>query len=539
MKFSFLDSAVLVLYISALLGIGYFFMARQRNTDDYFLGGRKTPWFAAAISLFCSLFSAVSFISVPGEAYNYGMMIFPRYVMFLLAVPPAVVLFVRFYRRLELTSAYEYLERRFDVSVRVIASFLFLILRCFYLGVVLYASALALTPITGLNIGYGIVLMGVVATATAGMGGMSSVIWADVFQFIVLLGGVLLVLGLLIADAGGLGVIWAFAQQHDRTFGILRDPQFYSFDPFLRITLFSAIFSALFTKLSYSGADQVNIQRYLSTRGEKEAVRSLVWGTVVGIPVMFLLFLMGLGLFCFYRKHPELAAQGMKGDNALPLFIANQMPRGTGGLLVAAILAASLGALIAVVNSLATCSITDFYTRLLRPHASETQKLRLAKRLTVFWGMMGMLSAAIIIWLYGVHEGRNSLLQISEVTIGLFSGILLAVFLLGILTRRATTKGVWIGVGSGLAIVLAVTAPDYFFDLHPGQKPVSFMWVNIIGCLATFGIGYAASLFGFPPDVEKIAGMTYWDHRASALKQLRATEHQVSNRHPNENSEPE
>jgi SSS family transporter len=513
MKFALFDCITLVLYFAVLLGIGLYFMSRQHNTEDYFLGGRKTPWFAAAISLFCSLFSAVSFISVPGEAYNYGLTIFPRFVLFLAAVPIAVILFVRFFRRLELTTAYEYLERRFNVTVRSIASFLFLILRCFYLGVVMYASAMAMKPITGLDIGYGIMIMGVAATATTTMGGMSSVIWADVFQFIVLLGGVLLVLGLLAADAGGLGVLWTYADQHDRTFGILSDPRFYSFDPFLRATLFSTIFSALFTKLSYSGADQVNIQRYLSTRGEKEAVRSLVWGTVVGVPVMFLLFLLGLGLFRFYQTHPELTPAGMKADQALPQFIAHQLPAGTGGILIAAILAASLGALIAVLNSLATCSITDFYVRLLRPQASDAQKLRLAKRLTVFWGVMGMLSAGFLIWIYGAEEGRNSLLQVSEATIGLFGGILLGVFLLGILTRRTTSLGVWIGVGSGLAAALAVMAPYYFFKLPPGQEPLSFLWINIIGCTVTVAVGYAASFFGPPPNPQKIAGMTYWDRK--------------------------
>jgi solute:Na+ symporter, SSS family len=316
-----------------------------------------------------------------------------------------------------------------------------------------------------------------------------------------------------VADAGGLGEIWAFAGEHDRTFGILSDPRFYSFDPFLRITLFSAVFSSLFTKLSYSGADQVNIQRYLSTRGEKEAVRSLIWGTVVGMPVMLLLFLLGLGLFHFYQKHPELAVKGMRGDQALPHFIAHELPSGVGGLLIAAILAASLGALIAVINSLATCSITDFYVRLLRPQASDAQKLRLAKRLSVFWGVMGMVSAGFLIWLYGAEEGRNSLLQVSEVTIGFFGGILLGVFLLGILTRRATARGVWIGIGSGLAIALAVTAPYYFFKLPEGQKPLSFMWINIIGCFATVIVGYAASFFGPPPDPRQIAGMTYWDRK--------------------------
>ncbi|MBN2581261.1 MAG: sodium/solute symporter [Pirellulales bacterium] len=513
MNFDLFDCITLVLYFAILLGIGVFFMFRQRNTTDYFLGGRKTPWFAAAISLFCSLFSAVSFLSVPGESYQHGLVLFPRYALFLAAVPVAVVLFVRFFRRLELTTAYEYLERRFNVTVRIIASFLFLTLRCFYVGVILYASALAMKPITGLDIGWGIVVMGVAATVTTTLGGMSSVIWADVFQFIVLLGGILLVLIILAMDAGGLGAIWTCAEQNERTFGFFNDPAYYSFNPYMRAPLFTAMLSALITKLSYSGADQINIQRYLSTRGEKQAVRSLVWGTLIGIPVMWLLFFLGLGLFRYYQAHPQLAPPGMRPDQALPHFIAHQLPPGAGGFLIAAILAASLGALIAVLNSLATCSIADFYVRLVRPQASEPEKLRLAKWLTIFWGILGIFSAGLLMRLYGVQEGRNPLLQVSEVTLNFFGGILLGVFLLGILTRRTNSLGIWIGVGSGLAVTMAVMAPSFFFSLQPGEKQISFLWINIIGCTVTMAVGYAASFFGRPPDPRKIAGMIFWDRK--------------------------
>ena len=333
MGFGIADYAAMLAYLGVIIAMGMFFMMRQEDTDDYFLGGRRIHWFPVAISMFASLFSAVSYIAAPAEAYNHGMMLFIKSFCVLLGVPAAVIIFVRFFRHLSLTTAYEYLERRFDLRVRLLASGLFLLLRSFYLGVVLFASAVALKPATGWSLWFSILLVGIVATFYTTLGGMKSVIWTDVVQFFVLLGGVLLVMGLIIVqvDGGAMG-IWSYAQEHQRTFNQINDPSFYSFDPFLRISLWMMIVSAIFTKLSLAGADQISIQRYLSTRNEKDATRSLVWGTVLGIPVMFLLFFTGLGLFWFYGVHPQRALPGMTGDLALAHFISNELPPGVGGI---------------------------------------------------------------------------------------------------------------------------------------------------------------------------------------------------------------
>jgi SSS family transporter len=516
MGFGFADYVTMGLYLAGIVAMGVWLMGRQKDTADYFLGSRNFHWLPVAISMFASLFSAVSFIAAPGEAYNHGMMVFLKSIFVLLGLPPAIILFVRFFRRLSLTTAYEYLEKRFDLKVRLMGSLLFLLLRAFYTGVVLFASAVALGPATGLEVWQSIVLVGVIATVYTTMGGMKSVIWTDVIQFVVLCGGTLLVIGILWGKhPEGVVGIWDYARAEGHTFNDVTNPRFYSLDPFLRVSLWIVIISSVFTKLTLSGADQISIQRYLSTRNERDAVRSLVWGAVFAIPVMFLLYFSGLGLLWFYQMFPDKALVGMTGDEALPHFIATELPPGLGGVMLAAIMAAVMSSVDSGLNSLSTCSITDFYARVLRPKATEARKLRMAQIMTFVWGGLSILSAGLIVWMYGAASRRNNIVTVSEVTIGLFGGILLGVFLLGVLTRRANANGVLLGALGGLAVAIGVITPFYFVDRPADAPKLSFLWVNIIGCLCTIVFGYAASLFGRRPGDEKLHGLTYWDPPAA------------------------
>jgi len=516
MGFGVGDYVVLGAYLAGIVAMGAWFARRQSSTDEFFLGGRQFHWLPVAVSMFASLFSATSYVAAPGEAFNHGMTLFLKSVAVLLGVPLAVIVFVRFFRRLSLTTAYEYLERRFNLQVRLVTSFLFLLLRSFWLGVTLFASAVALEPATGWPIWFSVALVGVVATICATLGGMKSVVWIEVVQFVILCGGILLVLATLTwGPSQSLWGIWEHAQSRGHALGQLRDASFYSFDPFVRYSLWAIVISAIFTKLSLAGADQISIQRYLSTRSEKDASRSLVWGTALGVPVMFLLYFTGLGLLWFYDTHPQRALPGMTGDSALPHYIATELPTGMGGALIAAILAAAMNTINSGVNSLATCSVTDFYGRVLNPAASQARKVAVARTLTVVWGLLAIASAALMIWLYGARRGQNPLIFVSEVTLGLFGGILLGIFLLGILSRRATSFGVLAGAIVGLGAALAITAPYYFRELPPGSPRLSFLWINIVGCLVTVGVGYAASYLSPSPSPEQIAENTFWSRPAA------------------------
>lgn len=500
MGFGTLDYIVMAGYLLGILLMGVYFMLRQESTSEYFLGSRKMHWFPVAISMFASVLSAISYIACPAEAYNHGMTMSLKSVFVILGIPPAIYLFVRFFRRLSLTTAYEYLEDRFGPSVRLTAAALFLMLRSFYLGVVLFASAVVLQPATGWPVWFSVLLVGVISTAYTTMGGISSVIWTDVLQFFILVGGVLVVIGtVMITNSVGPGEIWSYARDQGHTYNALADSGFYSFDPFVRLSLWGMVISSIFTKLSLAGSDQVVIQRYLSTRNEKDATRSLLWGTVLGAPVMFLLYFAGLALFWFYSIHPDRALPDMPGDHVLAHYISTELAPGVGGIIMAAIIAAVMSTVDSGLNSLATCTTVDFYKRIFRPEADDQQSLRFAKIMTIAWGLVAMGSAALLVMLFGVERRQNSLISISEVTLGFFSGILLGVFLLGVLTRRANSFGVMLGMAAGLIAALGVTAPYYFRELPPDTPRLSFFWINIIGCLATCGVGYAASFLKRTP----------------------------------------
>jgi len=511
MGFGARDYAAVSIYLAGVLGMGYGFMRRQKSTSDYFVGGRRFHWLPVAISMFTALFSVISYIAAPAEAFNHGMTLSLFVLFMLLAIPVAAVVFVRFFRHIALTSVYEYLERRFDLRVRLATSFLFLALRSFYLGVVLFASAVALYPILGWPLWLSVIVVGAVATACAAMGGLEGLVWIDVAQFFVLLGGILVVLGLLIADhPEGFSGIWAYAQARNHTFGPVAEKSFYSFDPFQRVSLWVLVISAVFHKLSAMGADQVTIQRYVSTRSERDAVQSMIWGTVLSIPVLTLLYLTGLGLFYYYGAHPDRSLPNMTGDLALMHFVANELPPGVGGFIVAGIVAAVLTTVCSVLNSLATCSITDFYGRVLRPDASDRRRLAAAKAMTVVWGIVSILCAGLIMWLFGTEMQRNPLIEVSNVTLYVFSGILLGIFFLGILCRRANTPGVLVGAAVGLVAAVGTTAPYYFRELPEGAPKLSFLWINIIGCLTTFVVGYAVSRLSAAPKLCQIDGLTFW-----------------------------
>lgn len=501
MGFDILDYVVMLGYLAVILGMGTYFMLRQKSTSEYFLGSQSLHWLPVAISMFAAVLSAISYVACPAEAYNHGMTMSLKSVFVILGVPPSIYLFVRFFRRMSITTAYEYLEERFSVSVRLTTAGLFLMLRSFHLGVVLFASAVVLQPATGWPIWLSIVLVGAVATTYTAMGGISSVVWIDVLQFFVLVGGVLIVIGsVMFSDWVGPLEIWDFAKERGHGFNELGDKAFYSFDPFVRLSLWSMVISSIFTKLSLAGSDQVIIQRYLTTRNEKDATRSLVWGTVLGAPVMFLLYFAGLALFWFYQVHPDRALPNMTGDYVLPHYISTELAPGVGGMIIAAILAAVMSTVDSGLNSLATCTTVDFYKRIFRTEATDRQSLVFAKIMTVAWGLIAMGSAALLIMLFGSERTQNPLIYVSEVTLGFFSGILLGVFLLGVVTRRANSLGVLLGMVAGLVAALGVTAPYYFRELPPDAPRLSFFWINIIGCLATCVVGYAASFLrvGYP-----------------------------------------
>lgn len=486
-----LDYTIMGVYLSAMIVMGYWVGRKQHNTEDFFLAGRGMAWWPVAISLFASLFSAISYIAMPGEAYNFGMNMYLGGIIMLLPLPIMILFFLRLFYKLKLWTAYEYLERRFDVKVRIFGSIIFMLMRGLYLGVVLYATAMLMETTIGWPLWLSIVVVGAIGTVYTVLGGMAAVIWTDVVQFFILLGGIIIIIVMVALQVpGGIWGIWTEANNMGHGFNLGADSGFWDWGFTQRITIW--VWLIAFVPMCISPAiDQVNLQRCLSCKSFKTAGFSIIGSSVGMLPVTLLFYFAGLALLVYFKVlHPNAMPQDLNGDAAFTYFAANVLPNGLRGLLIAGILAAVMSTVDSTVNSLTAVSIKDIYQRVIKPDMSEAHYLKVAKLLTWAWGGFAILFGLIIITVFTNRD--IPLLEISNVSLGLFGGILLGAFALGLLTYRSNASGLMIGLAGGIITTLMVT---YFFYLAPAREDrISFMWLGLVSQLSVVIIAYTASI---------------------------------------------
>jgi SSS family transporter len=472
------DYAVLFVYFAAMVAIGFYLSPRENSTDDFFLGGHRVPWWAAGLSIFGTQLSAITFMAIPGKAYHTDWAYFLGNMMIVAAAPVVVYLYLPFFRRLNVTTAYEYLEQRFNAPTRLLASAAFVLFQLGRMGIVLYLPAAALAAVTGMPVYLGILLMGVLATIYTVMGGIEAVIWTDVVQVFVLLGGALLALILIVARVdGGLPAILAEANAAGKlnaansTWDIATTA--------LWVVLLGKPFEVL---ISYT-ADQAVVQRYLTTTDEKTAARGIWTNAVLTIPSSIVFFGIGTALWAFYRAHPDALDPVGKIDEIFPWFIANELPVGVSGLVIAGLFAAAMSTLDSSMNSMATALTTDFYRRL-NPHAAEHRCLALAQWLTLVLGVVGTACGLYMAWL-----GSTSMWDQYTKIIGLFGGGLAGLFAVGIFTRRATGPGALCGfLGSALLLFFVTKHTQVHFFLYPFLGTAScFLIAYLIGFAVPLG----------------------------------------------------
>lgn len=499
--FAPLDYLVFVAYIIASVVIGVWFVREQRTVKDYFLAGQSMNWFVVAISVIAALFSGISYLGAPTEVYNNDMTYAVTLLSFFIATPITAVVFLPFFYRLNLYSAYEYLEKRFDLQVRTWSSAMFILRVIFYLALAIYAPALALAEVTGIPLWFSVAVIGILTTIYTTLGGMKAVIWTDVMQFFVLFLGQVAVAWVAMRGVPG-GVLGTFriANEAGKLWYLNLD-----WDLTVRVTFWGALIGGLFNNLVQMGTDQISVQRYLTARSLSEARKSLWFKLIVTLPVVIVFYLMGAILFSFYTAHPELKPTGLKQpDRILPYFVVTQLPHGIPGILIAAIFAATMSTVSAGINALTTASVMDFYRRSLHADPPPEALLRLSKWLTLFYGLLATGAAFLMQYL-------GTLIQATNTVMGMLGGPLLGVFLLGMLNRRATSQGALLGAffGSvGLAYVVFKT-------------PVSFMWYAAFGCVGTFILGSLFSLATAKPSPEQVEGLVY--HPGMADEEVGAT----------------
>jgi Na+/proline symporter len=545
---SWIDWTIVVVYLLWIVIDG---IRRSKNTnkvEGYFLANRSLPWWAVGLSVMATQISAITLVGTTGQAYATGL----RFVQFYFGLPIAMIILsltvVPFFTRARVYTAYEYLERRFDVRVRTATSFLFLVGRAFSLGVTLAAPAVVISAILGWSIPTTVLLLSVPMVVYTSFGGVQAVAWTDVKQMGLIVIGLFSAIGILIFGitrdvgfaqalrlAGATGRLQAIDTRVDLT-------QTY--------TLWSGLIGGLFLSLSYFGCDQSQVQRYLTAKSIDEARHSLLMSAFVKIPFQLLILGAGVLTFLFYvfqtppmlfnRAYDAQVAAGPQagqyaalqrefdatvaerrqagvaenreqflasdthlqdiraravavvkqstGDDrysdvnyVFPTFITTHLPVGLVGLLIAAIFGAAMSASSWELSSLSSATIIDFYRRLFVKDADDAHYLRVSKIATLGWGLF-----ACVVSIYAANQG--SLIEVVNRYGSFFYGSILGVFILAILTKRATAVGAFWGLVAGMVVVLTVAF----------TTPIAFLWHNLIGAVVVVVVGLAIS-WCWPP----------------------------------------
>ena len=481
-----LDWIVIAIYLLSLVAMGFYFSRREESTDDFFLAGRRIPWWAAGISIFATQLSAITFMAIPAKAYETDWVYFVQSIGIFLMAPVVAYLFLPFYRRLNLTTAYEYLERRFSLLVRLLGSGQFILAQVGRVAVVVFLPALALSAVTGIDVTVCIGLMGLLAIIYTVLGGIEVVIWSDVLQTAVLLGGAVVAAWIMIAGIpGGLGgaIDQASAVEKLRWANL----EFDLTEAVLLVVLFGAIFNNI---IPYT-ADQAVIQRYLTTPDEASARRALWTGGILAIPASILFFGLGTLLYVYYHANPDQLGPTNAVDQILPWFIVHQMPAGISGLVIAGIFAAAMSSIDSSMNSVSTAFTTDFYRRF-RPEIDDRQALRVARWVTVIFGVIGTAAALLIATL-----DVKSVLDLWFQVLGLFASGLCGLFFLGIFWPRA---GAIAAIGGLVASAIANFVVGALTDLNV----LLISTVGISSCVLT---GVALSFLW--PNSRETNGLTW------------------------------
>ncbi len=483
---TWLDGVVIVVYFLAMLGVGWFYMARNKTEDDYLLGGRHMrPW-AVGLSLFATMLSTITYLAMPGEMIRYGPMYFANVLAYPFIGLVVGWFLIPVFTKLPLTSAYEVLETRLGLSVRMLGAVFFLTLRLLWMAVIIYATtSIVLVPLLGLDDSatpYFCALLGLITVAYTSMGGIRAVVVTDVAQTFVLLGGALAALVLVSWQLGGVSQWWPHEWAENW------DPPTLGYNPLARISLIGAVTSTFFWHVCTAGSDQMAIQRYLSTRDVHAARRMYGISLAASVVISGLLATLGLALLAWFRTFPEMLAVGQSidqnADQLFPRFIAVGLPPGASGLIVAGLLAAAMSSLSSGLNSSGAVITVDFLKRFGRRDVAPADQVRRTRYVAWCVGVVVVLLSTV------VRAVSGNLLEIAFKVTNLLVAPLFGLFFMALFVPWATSFGTLVGAVFGLGTVVSI---NYWKDFT-GEAGISFLWAMPLGLTVQVVAGSLASL---------------------------------------------
>ena len=483
-----IDHLVVIVYLGAMLAMGVYFSRRTKSTADFFLAGGRIPWWLAGIAIRATQISSIGLMATPAKAYATDWV----YVLGVLTIPlvtPVVIYFyLPFFFRLKVTTAYQYLEERFNLAVRMFGSAAFVVFQLGRVAIVMFLPALAISAVTGIDVYVCILTAGIICSLYTVLGGIEAVMWTDLVQEIILIGGPIYCV--VVAILGSDGQLTGFLETASANgkFHMLD----WRWDPTVAV-VWVVLLGNWFINLSTYTSDQAVIQRYLSTRDEKQAARAMWVNAIFVVPWGLMVFVLGTALYTFYRSHPELVEIGSKTDAIVPLFMAYQLPPGITGLVIAALFAATMSTVDSGIHSMSTALVNDFYGRW-KPTSTDQHRLNLARVLTLFLGAFAT-GAALMMAAYNIQSLWDLFLKI----IGLLGSGLAGLFVLGIFTRRANALGALVGV--------AVSTTMLFYVQN--YTTVHFFLYSGVGFMTCIVVGYLVSLLS-PVRGKDLTGLTIY-----------------------------
>jgi SSS family transporter len=498
-----IDGIICIGYFLAITGLGAFFYRSQKSTKDFFLAGRSMGWLPVGLSLMATLTSGIGYIGSPAGSVEYGILTIWGLLAIPLSFPVVVWVFMPFYHRLNLYTAYEYLERRFDVSVRTLTSGIFIVWRITWMATAIYVPSMVLNIVTdgALPLIPSVLVLGTLATVYTALGGIKAVMWTDVAQFAIMFGGMIVAAVLIFSRVpGGFPEVWDTLDSQGKT-SLTAAMEGWKGSPiwekmrlylFTDVTALAVIISATVGKLGNYCVDQVMVQRYLTARSLKTSQGAFLCNCFAYCFYILSMTVIGASLIAY--AHHYAFPETLRNDQVFPYFIANAMPVGVAGLMVASIYAASMSSLDSGVNSCITAITNDFYNRLWMKRASledlsiteEEQRRQLA---VARWASFVL---GIIVTILACYVGKmGDVFMIANKLINGFIGPLFGIFMLAMFTRRAHSVPVLIGglVGTGITGIMIFAE-----KIGLERFDIGFMWPSTLGTVVTFVLGYLLSV---------------------------------------------
>jgi SSS family transporter len=472
--FGWPDFGVVLAYLVAITLFGAHFGKSQRTLHDYFLGGRRLPWWAIALSVVSAETSILTIISTPGIAYTSNLGFLQLVLGYLVArVVVGFVLLPRYFAG-ELYTAYQLIDRRFGRELKILTAGLFLVTRALAEGVRVFAISIVIEVIFKTGVLASVIIITALTLFYTYRGGLTAVIWTDVIQLVIYLGGTALAVMLALhAIPGGWLEVSRLAALNGNKLAVFN----FSFNWHQPYLFWTGLIGGTFLSTASHGTDQLIVQRLLAAKTLRQSQAAVITSGVVILFQFGLFLLTGVVLFAFYQ-HFSPAAPFSRPDQVFPSFVVTHLPPGLAGLVVAAILAAAMANLSAAFNSLASSSMVDFYKPFVRPGADEKHYLHVSRGLTLVWGVVLVLIALV------AQRAQRSVLELALTIASVPYGSMLGIFLLGVLTKRATVAATALGAVVGLA-TLGVVAEF---------TSIAWTWYAAIGTVVTFAVGLGASL---------------------------------------------